>query len=335
MVHFVTLDLIQDNLMSPMVLAFFLGLASVRFKSDLKFPDDVYAMLSYYLLLALGLKGGAALRDTSFQQVVFPSLAALLLGCLLPLIAYYVARLVRFQRIDAAALSAHYGSVSVVTFMASLVFVEKVNQPAMGYMTALVAILEIPGIVMALLLAQKKSSTTLQDNSSNSIPFYYLFFKRIQKILASKSILLLIGGLGIGFLSGPKGIEPIAPFFVHPFKGILVLFLLDMGILAGQCLEETKSVGRSVIFYALFIPLVNACVAIAVGHFIGMDLSSTTTFAAMASSASYIAAPAAVRLSLPDANPGIYLTASIVITFPFNLVFGIPLYYFLTQVYFS
>lgn len=323
--------LIADNLLSPMVLAFVLGLLAVRFKSDLKLPDGVYAMLSYYLLLSLGLKGGSHLRDATLSTVAIPCFATLFLGCTLPFLAYGIARLGKFKTFDAAALATHYGSVSVVTFMAALVFVEKAGDNADGFMTALVAILEIPGIIIGLMLATWRGRMIQHEGADRDA---VSIIQQIKTIVMSKSIFLLLGGLLIGFISGPKGVEPIAPFFIAPFKGILVLFLLDMGILAGQRLEDIENIPGFLGVYAILIPFLNALLAIALGSFIGLSVGSTTTFAAMAASASYIAAPAAVRMSIPEANPAIYLTSAIVITFPFNLAFGIPLYHTLTQWWF-
>lgn len=318
-----TLDMIKDNLLSPMVLAFVLGILAVRLKSDLKLPDGAYTILSYYLLLSLGIKGGCYLRDSTFSMVILPCLISLLLGCILPVIAYAIARWGSFNKVNSAALAAHYGSVSVVTFMAALVFVEKAGDQADGFMTALVAILEIPGIIVALLLAQSKGK-------GESV-YLGSIWQRIREILVGKSILLLLGGLTIGFISGKTGVDPIAPFFIAPFKGMLVLFLLDMGLLAGQRLQDVSDLRPFVGIYAICIPIINACIAIILGQQIGLSIGSTTTLAAMAASASYIAAPAAVRMALPEANPAVYLTSAIVITFPFNLAFGIPLYHTLAK----
>lgn len=326
----ISFELIQNNLLSPMVLAFFLGLFAVWVKSDLRLPEGFYNVLSYYLLLALGIKGGFSLSQSSFAVVIIPCIASLILGCFLPVLAFFIARVMgKLKRTDAAALAAHYGSVSVITFMASLTFIEATQFPVDGFMTALVAILEIPGIVVALLLAQKGQSS--YDDALKPMSL----FKRVKIILVSKSILLLLGGLFIGLLSSAKGIQKISPFFVDPFQGILVLFLLDMGLVAGQRLKDIGILKGFITFYAIFIPIVNAFIAIVIGHLIGLSVGSTVTFAAMAASASYIAAPAAVRMSLPQANPAVYLTAAIVVTFPFNLTIGIPLYFAFTKWWFS
>jgi hypothetical protein len=317
--NFMPLDLIQVNLFSPMVLAFFLGIAAVLGRSDLKFPEAIYTFLSTYLLLAIGLKGGAALRADSFLTIWKPVLATFLLGVTLPVGVFFIARLIfSFSRVDAAALAAHYGSVSVVTFLASQVFVEQVTgQSAEGFMPALVAILEVPGILIALLLAEQKRYA--QGHST--------LLTRFRNIIFSKSILLLWGGLLIGYISGKTGLERVAPFFVHPFQGVLVLFLLDMGVVAGSRLADLKDVRLSLLLFALITPVLSGLIGVWAGTVAGLSLSGATVMGTMAASASYIAAPAAVKISLPNANPAYYLTASLLITFPFNLAFGIPLYH--------
>lgn len=317
-------DIVQTNLFSPMVLAFYLGVFAVYVKSDLKLSENFYTILSMYLLLALGLKGGVYLRQTPLQELVWPLVASLALGILLPQVAFAVARVVgKLSRTDSAALAAHYGSVSVVTFIASQVFVESLGLKPEGFMTALVTILEVPGIVVALLLAEKqhKKQTSHLGIGQPGLR------KRLSALLVSKSILVLLGGLVIGMLSGPKGFETIKPFFIDPFAGVLVLFMLDMGMVAGSRLQDLTHTRGFIVVYGLAMPLINALVGAQVGLWAGLSVGGATVLAAMSASASYIAAPAAVRISLPTANPALYLTSALVITFPFNLTFGIPLYY--------
>ncbi|RZI46612.1 sodium-dependent bicarbonate transport family permease [Candidatus Finniella inopinata] len=314
----ISFELLQLNLLSPMVLAFFLGVMAVWAKSDLQLPEGLYASLSMYLLLALGLKGGAYLSQTSFNIIGVPAAMTLLLGMVLPVIAYVIAHFIgRFSQADSAALAAHYGSVSVVTFMACEVFVETLGTPGEGFMAALVAILEIPGIIIALLLAEHRPGVK-QESS---------LWQRLEGILFSKSILLLLGGLLIGFISGKPGLEKISPFFIAPFQGVLVLFMLDMGLVAGERLNDLKQVKGFLFVYAFLIPILNGALGVYGGYLAGLSLGGATILGAMSASASYIAAPAAVRVSIPDANPVYYLTSAIALTFPFNLAFGIPLYY--------
>lgn len=317
-------EIIGINLLSPIVLSFFLGLFAVLIKSDLKLPPGLYASLSMYLLLALGLKGGAALSETPLSLFWLPGLIVLGLGIILPLIVYNIAHFVgRMSNIDSSALAAHYGSVSVVTFIACQVFVESLGHPAEGFMTALVVILEVPGIVVALLLAEffkrKQRSTSAKNEAT--------FFDCFKELIVSKSILLLLGGLAIGYISGKPGLQKIAPVFVDPFQGALVLFMLDMGLVAGERIEDLKGMKGFLLSFSFLAPIFNGSLGVLCGYWAGLSLGGATVLGAMAGSASYIAAPAAVRIALPEANPAYYLTSAIVLTFPFNLAIGIPLYY--------
>ncbi len=321
-------DLLRENLLSPFVLAFFLGILAVYLKSDMKLPDGVYVVLSFFLLFALGLKGGAQLRETALIKLIVPLCGTFILGCCLPFVAFFSARFSKLSRSDSAALAAHYGSVSVVTVMASLVFVERVGNPADGFMTALTAVLEIPGIIIGLLLGTQGKINSSKGPATPNTKKAKSISQRIRELLVSKSVFLLLGGMFIGIVCGQKGIEPVKSFFVDPFKGVLVLFLLDMGILAGQRLKDIGDYKKFVLMFGICIPILNGLIACIFAKIMGFAVGNMCVFACMAASASYIAAPAAVRMSLPQANPGIYLTSAIAVTFPFNLTIGIPLYYF-------
>jgi hypothetical protein len=302
-----------------MILAFILGIFAVLIKSDLRFPDALYSSLSICLLLAIGLKGGVALRESGLSQIIAPLLATLCLGIITPLIAYLIARhLGKFGRIDSAALAAHYGSVSVVTFFASLSFLQGLSLKAESFMPALVATLEIPAIVIALLLAKSRGSS--------QVPMR----KALHEVVAGKSIVLLIGGLLIGFLSGPTGFTKVAPLFQDLFPGLLVLFMLEIGMVCGSRLSDIGKIGATLIAYGILVPILHGILGVFAGYSAGLSLGGTTVLATMAASASYIAAPAAVRIALPEANPSYYVTSSLGITFPFNLSLGIPLYYWMT-----
>lgn len=316
--------LLQNSLFSPMVLAFFLGKSAVLLKSDLKLPDGLYSGLSLYLLLALGLKGGALLSETPLHIFWKAGLGTLILSLLSPLIAYVFGhRIGKLSVIDSAALAAHYGSVSVVTFIAAQVFVESIQLPSEQFMTALVVILEVPGIVVALMLAERAQNKEM-EHATFKRPH---FLTRLRTILFSKSIFLLLGGMLIGLISGKTGMDRVKPFFIDPFQGVLVLFMLDMGVVAGVRLRDMGGIRPFLIIFALIMPIINGTLGVLTAYLFGFSLGGAIILAAMAASASYIAAPAAVRISLPNANPGYYLTCAIVITFPFNLAFGIPLYY--------
>ncbi|WP_117238269.1 sodium-dependent bicarbonate transport family permease [Thermus sediminis] len=311
------LELFRLNLLSPMVLAFFLGVASRLIRSDLAFPEAMYTALSLYLLFAIGLKGGVELSKTPLGLLLLPLLATLFLGLFRPLSGYLLARrLLRVGRADAGALAAHYGSVSAVTFLAALTFVQAVGGRPEGFLPTLVALLEVPGIVLALLVA-KRGGGDLRE--------------AVHEVLTGKSVVLLLGGLLVGALSGEAGMERVKPFFVDPFYGVLTLFLLDLGMVAASRLSTLKGVGPRLVLYGAGLALFHGALGVYLGHLAGLSVDGATVFGAMAASASYIAAPAAVRLALPEANPSLYLAASLAVTFPFNLILGIPLYHALAQ----
>ncbi|MFM1848986.1 MAG: hypothetical protein RL417_2460 [Pseudomonadota bacterium] len=312
-------EIILTNLTSPMILAFALGVIAVVIRSDLKFPDALYTSLSMVLLLAIGLKGGVAIRESGIETVFVPLIVTLGLGILTPLVAYNFARRVtRLSRADGAALAAHYGSVSVVTFIASLSFLERLGRPAEPFMSALVAALEIPAILIALLLYKAREGKGVALS------------KVFHEIVAGKSIVLLVGGVLIGFTTGKAGFAKIAPLFEGLFPGLLVLFLLEIGLVCGSRLKDLRTAGVAIGIFGVVVPLINSLLGAVAGALAGLSLEGSFVLATMAASASYIAAPAAVRIALPEANPGYYVTASLAVTFPFNLSLGIPLYYSLT-----
>ena len=308
------LTLARSNLLSPPVLSFGLGMFGARVKSDLKLPSPLPTLLSTYLLLAIGLKGGTALAKADAGELALPAVATIAIGCLIPAVTFFVLRRIAGMPTSAAAaMAAFYGSVSAVTFTAAMTFMERGDYPVEGFMASLLAILEIPGIIVALLLAARYSANMKLGPA-------------LHEVLTGRSILLLGGGLVIGALSGADGAEQIAPFFVTPFQGILVLFLLDLGARAGDGLGGLRRSGPAVITFALAAPLVFGPLGVAVGTLAGLGVGGAAVFGAMTASASYIAAPAAVRVALPDVDIAVPLTAALAITFPFNLVIGIPLY---------
>ena len=309
-------ELVRLNLLSPIVLAFVLGIVATLVRSDLRFPDELYTALAIYLLLAIGLKGGVALSETRLTELAGPALVTLGLGVAVPLWSYGILRrLGSFSIADSAALAAHYGSVSAVTFIASLAFVQAVGAPAEGFMPTLVAILEVPAIIIALLLART------QGGGRGS------WGEVLHEVLAGRSILLLIGGLVIGALAGRAGMKPVAPFFVDLFQGALTLFLLDMGMVAARRFGDLRRVGPFLVAFGVVMPVLHGALGVWLGSLVGLSLGGSTVLGVLAASALYIAAPAAVRIALPEANPSFYLTGALAITFPFNLTVGIPLYY--------
>jgi len=309
-------DLLLSNLLSPVVLAFALGVAARAMGSDLRLPKDLYTSLSVYLLFALGLKGGVELSEADLSAIAGPALATLVLGCVTPVSAYFtLRRLGGFEKVDAAAIAAHYGSVSAVTFIAAQTFAEAMNARPEGFLPTLLALLESPGITVALALGVvgAKHGRPLRDT--------------MHEILTGRAMVLLVGGLVIGAVVGKDGWSPVAPFFEGGFKGALTLFLLEMGTLTGERLGDLRKVGVFLVAFGMAIPVVHGALGAALGSWAGLSTGGAAVLAAMAASASYIAAPPAVRATLPAANPTFYLTASLAITFPFNMIVGIPLYY--------
>lgn len=310
------IDILAANLLSPIILAFLLGAIASLVRSDLRLPEALYNGLSIYLLLAIGLKGGVELNRTSLGDFIGPAVLTLFLGLLTPVIAYNVLRrLGRFDRVNASAIAAHYGSVSAVTFIVAMTFGTLTGRVPEGFMPALVAILEVPAIVVALMIAftREKRAGSWQD--------------ALHEVLAGRSVILLVGGLLIGLAVGPSGFKPVEPFFVAGFQGALTLFLLEMGIVAARRLKDLREVGAFLVGFGILVPVVHGLLAVWLGELAGLSVAGSAVLGAMVSSASYIAAPAAVRIALPEANPTFYLTASLGITFPFNVTLGIPLYF--------
>ena len=310
-------DLLQSNLLSPPVLCFVLGVCAALARSDLRLPEPIFQALSIYLLLAIGLKGGADLAQADLGSVVLPALAAVGLGLSIPLWIYaFLRRFGGFSSADAAALAAHYGSVSAVTFIAVLGYLDATGTAYEGFMTALLALMEVPAILVALVLARWAGAGESQTG----------FGAALAEVVSGKSILLLVGGMAIGFLSGPQGLQPVKPLFVDLFRGALCLFLLELGIAAAGRLRDLRQAGPVLVALAVGAPLVHAMLGLSAGYMVGLSMGGAIVLATLAASASYIAAPAAVRIALPKANPGDYLGASLGVTFPFNIVVGIPLY---------
>lgn len=308
-----------NSLLSPVTLAFVLGLIGAAIKSELRLADSVHSAISTFLLLAIGLKGGVGIAQSEPQELILPIAAALALGVITPLVAWGLFSVTTtLDPIDRGALAAHYGSTSLVTFTAAMTWLQLRELDFPGFMPTLLAVLEVPGIIIGLLLALR------HQNQRSLRP-------ALREVFTSKSVVLLVGGLVIGAVIGQKGYEPIAPLFTDLFRGILVLFLLDLGVIAGKQLKDIKKASVPLTLTALVLPLINGSLGVVAGFVIGLGVGGSTLLGVLAGSASYIAAPAAVRLALPRANPAYYLTASLGITFPFNLIVGIPLLLTLAQ----
>ena len=309
---------IISNFSSPVILCFLLGFIAQVLKSDLKLPEQLYQSISIYLLLAIGLKGGVQLSEFGLGELSNPLLATLSASVLTTICAFLAAYFIgRLSLADCSALAAHFGSASAVTFMTALSFLDEAKIDYPGYMTALFAIMEIPAVLLA-------------------IGFFSLcrggkFSKALHEVFCGKTTLLLAGGLLIGALGGKQHASIIMPLFQEMFYGVLTFFLLEMGLLVGEKIGDVRRVGRFLPLFSILIPIINGALGVYLGVFFGMDLGGSTILGVMASSASYIAAPAAVRASIPEANPGFYITSSLVIAFPFNITLGIPLYFWFAE----
>ncbi len=323
------------SLLTPATLSFCLGAFARGVRSELTVPKEIYAGISLYLLFAIGLKGGYELAEASLAAIALPAVATVILGCITPLVAYGTMRtFARLSVADSAGIAAHYGSVSAVTFIAAQHFVTELlaTRPELprleGYLPTLVALLESPGIHIALALGVFLGNNR-SGRSTGSL---------LHEVLTGRTMMLLVGGLIIGYLTGPSHWSTIAPMFDPKggvFKGLLCIFLLEMGMLAAARLGDLKEVGLKLVCLGVTLPLVNGALAIVLGHWAGLSVGGTAVLAAMAASASYIAAPPAVRATLPDANPAYYITLALAITFPFNIVVGIPLYFAASTWYFG
>ncbi len=326
-------DILRANLLSPIPLAFALGVLARLARSEFALPKDLYASLSIYLLFALGLKGGVELSHASVSAIALPIAVTLLLGVLTPLSAYAAMRYAgRFSTADAAGMAAHYGSVSAVTFIAAQQFTQRMGAPAEGFMPTLLTLLESPGIHIALALgAVQRARTTATGTALAPSPHHASLTTVLHEVLTGRTMVLLVGGLVVGCVMGQAGWTAVSPFFDAGFKGALMLFLLEMGVVAGARVSDLRSVGPFLLTFGILTPIVHGALGVWLGHVAGLSIGGCTVLGTMAASASYIAAPPAVRLTLPEANPTYSLTAALAITFPFNILAGIPLYYRIAQ----
>lgn len=308
--------------MDPVVLFFILGVIAKLAKSDLRLPDAMYEALSIYLLLAIGIKGGVELAQQPLATVLPQALAAMAMGAAIPFLLYPVLhRLGRLPKADSASIAAHYGSVSVVTFAVALSYLIKQRIESESYMPLMVAVMEAPGIIAGIVLARR----AMQGKASGA-PVNSRWGQLAHEVVFGKSVLLLLGGLVIGTIAGPQGIEPIEPVFIGMFKGVLALFLLEMGLVAGARIGDLKRAGLFLIAFGIAAPLVLGVLGAVVGHLVGLSLGGTAIMATLAASASYIAAPTAMRIAVPEANPALSIGVALGVTFPFNITLGIPLY---------
>lgn len=313
------MDLLLTNLTSAVVLAFVLGIVARAVRSDLVIPDQIQTYLSIFLLLAIGLKGGVALRGQDPGSLALLLVVTLAAGAFTAFSAYAVARfLLGDIRREAAAMAAHYGSVSAVTFIAASQFAERSGQTPDGVLVALLVVLEVPALLIGLALGRSTQSDAASHHT-------------LKEVFTGKTAILLLGGLAIGAISGPDGIKKVDAMYFALFQGVLMLFMLDMGMTAAGRLAELRRGWWKLAVFSTTLPLVHGVIGVFIADACGLSVGGATVFGAMLSSASYIAAPAAVRAGLPEADVGRCITAALGLTFPFNLAIGIPLYASLAQ----
>ena len=312
--------MILETLTSPIILFFVLGLLAGFVRSDLAVPEALAKGMALYLMAAIGLKGGVSVAESGFTATL--GLAAgtgMVLSFLLPLPAFALLRSVGgLSRVNAAAVAAHYGSVSLVTFVTAEQMLTGIGLPAAGFMVAVLALMETPAIISGLFLARRGES----DRASGGL---------WHEVLFNASVVLLVGSFLIGLVAGKDGFAPIKPVFDGGYRGILCLFLLDMGLIASRRLMQTKALTLPLVALGVAIPIINGVIGTVAGTMIGVDVGTAAMLGILAASASYIAVPAAMRLALPEADPGIYLSMSLGITFPFNIIFGISFFAWLAQ----
>ncbi len=316
-----------ENFLDPVILCFIVGLGAGLFKSDLRIPTQIYEALSIYLLFTIGMKGGVSLAESNIPEALLPAVATVSLGIIIPLLAYFILRrLGKFDSINAASIAAHYGSVSAVTYAVVLTYLTRLGIGFETFITVLLVILEIPAIAVGIILARKKSTPSNESHSWGAI---------LHEVFLGKSIYLLVAGLFVGYLSGPERILSITPLFFDLFKGALAVFLLEMGIVTSHRFSDLKSSGPFLLAFGICMPILSGALGSVFGTLSGLSIGGTAVLATLAASASYIAAPAAMKMALPKANATLSLSASLGITFPFNIVLGIPIYVWFSEFFHS
>ncbi|MBD2233399.1 sodium-dependent bicarbonate transport family permease [Phormidium tenue] len=310
-------NLIVSNILNPPVLFFFLGMIAVLVKSDLEIPPPIPKLFSLYLLLAIGFKGGVELTKSGInQQVVLTILAAIMMACAVPLYTFFILRL-KLDTYDSAAIAATYGSISAVTFITASAFLTELGMPFDGFMVAALALMESPAIIVGLILV----NFFARDENRE-----FVWSEVLRDAFLNSSVFLLVGSLIIGVLTGEHGWEVLSPFTQQMFYGVLTFFLLDMGLVAARRIKDLQKTGLFLISFAILIPILNAGVGLLIARAIDMSQGNALLFAVLCASASYIAVPAAMRLTVPEANPSLYVSTALAVTFPFNITVGIPLY---------
>jgi hypothetical protein len=315
-------NLLTENLTNPALLYFILGIVAVYLKSDLKIPDNSSKFISLYLLFAIGFKGGQELSHEEItSEIIWAMLFGITIALIIPFYTFFILKR-KLNIYDAGAIAAAYGSISAVTFVTASNYLESHQLEVHGYMVAIMALMESPAIIIGLVLISiYNKSDTNTINKSNIL----------KHSLTNGSVLLILGSLIIGYLANARDAQGIQPFTNDLFKGFLAIFLLDMGITSGKKLKSFFDQGWFPLLFAIFIPLLNGSIFAWLSGFVTSDISNRFIFAILAASASYIAVPAAMKITVPKANPGLFLPMALAITFPVNITIGMPLYFYIVQ----
>ncbi len=330
------LELIQSNLLTPIVLFFLFGIIAARIKSDLKMPEAISEFLPIYLLAAIGLHGGIEMRKTGFEEMLIPMLVAIGLSLLFTLNHYQILRrLGKFNIFDSYALASTYGAVGAVTFSVGLSFLKNQGVTSEGYLAAILAVLEPVAFILAIFLTNmavskqiRTKKQSISDDEELDIGMKQTSTKLSQVLkesITGKAIVILLGSIVIGYIIGKEGFEPISIVFDELFTGAIVIFMIEMGIIAGQRLEDIKKVGIFLISFSIIIPTINGIIGVLVSTALGLSLGGAVMFGLLLASASFIAAPAVLRHAIPQANPSLYITSALGITFPYNIIVLLPI----------
>ena len=330
------LQLIQSNLLTPIVLFFLFGIIAARIKSDLKMPEAISEFLPIYLLAAIGLHGGIEMRKTGFEEMLVPMLVAIGLSLLFTLNHYQILRrLGKFNIFDSYALASTYGAVGAVTFSVGLSFLKNQGVTSEGYLAAILAVLEPVAFILAIFLTNmavskqiRTKKQSISDDEELDIGMKQTSTKLSQVLkesITGKAIVILLGSIVIGYIIGKEGFEPISIVFDELFTGAIVIFMIEMGIIAGQRLEDIKKVGIFLTAFSVIIPTINGIIGVLVSTALGLSLGGAVMFGLLLASASFIAAPAVLRHAIPQANPSLYITSALGITFPYNIIVLLPI----------
>ncbi|MBW4658074.1 MAG: sodium-dependent bicarbonate transport family permease [Drouetiella hepatica Uher 2000/2452] len=319
------ISLVLSNVLTPPILFFFLGMLAVFAKSDLEIPQPIPKLFSLYLLFAIGFKGGVELVKSGVSLEVLLTLsAAVLMSVVVPIYTFFILRR-KLDPYNAAAIAATYGSISAVTFITASSFLQEIGLQYDGYMVAALALMESPAIIIGLILVKIYAAKTNDQEFSWS--------EVIREACLNSSVFLLIGSLVIGALTGEHGWKFLSPFTQDIFYGVLTLFLLDMGLVAARRIKDLQKAGAFLISFGVLVPILNAAIGIAIAKLIGLSEGDALLFCVLCASASYIAVPAAMRLTVPEANPSLYISTALAVTFPFNIIVGIPLYFYVIRLF--